>query len=88
MISNSPFNNCVAFCLNIGWSLFFAILGHTMNSYEHMTPKDPACGYFEPIRIFSPEVLAEVGRKSKDLSGFSKKHELEQHIHDINFPYL
>ena len=43
-------------------------------------------GSFEPIKF--PEVLAEVGRKSIDLSGPSKKYELGHHIHAINIPYL
>ena len=49
-------------------------------------------GSFESIKIFpnffSPEVLAEVGRKSIDLSKPSKMYQLGQHIHAFNCQYL
>ena len=74
----------------------FVILGHKMEPNVKMTPESP-----HEIRrrflwanriffseIFLPEVWAEVGRKSIDLSRPSKKYELGKLIHVTNFRYL
>ena len=64
------------------------ILGHKMKPNEAGHKNDPRRvpmklenGFFEQIKnfpnYFSPEVLAEVGRKSIDLSRPSKNQELE-----------
>ena len=49
-------------------------------------------GFLEPIKIFSKilssVVLAEVGRKSIDLSRPSKKYDFGQYNHAINFFFL